>query len=179
MHDPQRTLESLKSLRRERADRSPFASHTDFLRWSDQAAPLLEFNQELAESFKGSTRAATTVQTWRPEKYVPAINNAIGAVNKAITLLEHQSSLDSERKMQLNPPQNIPAPEKLTLKWLYENAPWSFYVWLLGVVSVSFALGFSASEIWTKINNANLSSAAPVTMNPTATSQPVKAASKP
>ena len=75
MHDPQRTLESLKALRRERGDTSPFSTHTEFLRWADQAAALLDFNPELAESFKSSVRAATTVRTWKPEKYVPAIKD--------------------------------------------------------------------------------------------------------
>ena len=179
MHDPQRTLESLKALRRERGDTSSFSTHTEFLRWTDDAAALMAFNPELAASFKNSTRAATTVREWEPEKYIPAINNAIGTVNKGITLLEHQLLAEAAPGVQLAPPTNMTAPEKLTLKWLYEHAPWSFYVWFFGVAAASFALGFSTSKALTRINNENLRIAAPTTMKPTIASPPVKAASTP
>lgn len=63
MHDQQRALESLKFLRHERGEVSPFATHTDFLRWADQAGPLLIFNAGLTEEFERSISAATTVRT--------------------------------------------------------------------------------------------------------------------
>jgi len=186
MHDPQRTLQSLIALRYERTDYSPFKTHTEFLQWADKAGPLLQFNGELAQQFLGSVHAATAVRTWKPEKYISAINNAIGSVNQAITQLEHQTtevatSAEANAVIDGSPlgGHAPPPPDKLTLKWLYEHAPWSFYVRLFGVVAVAFGLGFSASESLTTMKSANLSVAAPTTTKPTSVSAPIRPASTP
>ena len=148
MYDPQRTLESLKALRHERGDTSPFATHTDFLRWADQASPLLEFTPELAEAFKSSVSAAITVRTWKPEKYVPAINNAFGSVNRAITLLEHQLPQATVQVESIQPhaPAPIEAPSKDTIKWLYEHVSLSLVGGGVSLLVTSFLLGLAFSE---------------------------------
>ena len=170
MHDPQRTLESLRALRRERGDTSPFATHTDFLRWADQAAPLLAFEPELAEAFKGSASAATTVRTWKPDKYVPAINNALGTVNRAITLLENMRPTAAELNEQPTPAGPPKAAEpKVTLKWLLEHATWQVYTSLLGALAVAFGLGRELGKLETQIQTSNLSKPAPTTTTPTNT----------
>ena len=167
MHDPQRTLESLKSLRHERGDTSPFATHTDFLRWADRAAPLLTFNPGLAEEFKNSASAATTVRTWKPEKYVPAIDNAIGAVNRAITLLEHAAAPAPAHVSPSPTPTILGTPEKVTIRWLYEHVPFSLVGGGLGVLATAFLLGlaFSETRLYALIKNTiaapSISSASP------------------
>jgi hypothetical protein len=170
MHDPQRTLESLKALRHERGDTSPFATHTEFLRWADQAAPLLAFEPELAEAFKSSASAATTVRTWKPEKYVPAINNAIGTVNRAITLLEHVQPTTAAAE-ELKAPAEVPnaTEPKVTLKWLFEHATWQVYTSLLGALAVAFGLGRELGKLETQIQTSSLSKPAPTTTTPTDT----------
>ena len=167
MHDPQRTLESLKSLRHERGGASPFATHTDFLRWADQAAPLLAFNPEMAEEFNSSASAATTVRTWKPEKYVPAINNAIGAVNRAITLLEHAAAPAHAHVSTISTPMILVAPDKVTIKWLYEHVPFSLVGGGVGVLAAAFLFGlaFSGTRLYALIKNKiaapSISSASP------------------
>ena len=146
MHDQQRTLQSLKFLSHERGEVSPFATHTDFLRWADQAGPLLVFNAGLTEEFERSTSAATTVKTWKPEKYVLAINNAIGAVNRAITLLEHTRAPANTHGSSSPARSALVAPDKVTLKWLYENVPLTFVGGGLGMLGAVFLLGVAFSE---------------------------------
>ena len=176
MHDTARTLESLKALRRDRGDHSPFSNHTAFLKWVDEAAPLLAFNQALAEEFNNSTQAATIVRTWRPEKYVPAINDAIGAVNRAITLLEHTAppSAASTNEIENSDPMQFGAQSKqvdpkVTLKWLFEHASWSVYTTFLGVVVVAFGIGREIGKFETQIQSNSLSKPAPTTITPTNT----------
>lgn len=174
MHDRLRTLASLRALRHERSEGSPFADHTAFLRWADEVGPLLGFSEEIAKDFQASVEAATTVRTWRPEKYVPNVNNAIGAVNRGIALLEHQPTDNSARRDVKPELPTIAAPAKLTLKWLYEYAPWSFYAWLGGALAAAFALGYSSSEILTKRSrpDQNLVSQSAKPGNQTATPTP-------
>lgn len=181
MHDLPRTLESLKALRRERGDSSPFGSHTAFLRWSDQVLPLLAFDEKLAAEFKQLVEAATAVEDWRPERYAPNVNNAVGCVTRAIALLELASAPATAHNASVPAPTPPPlgAPEKVTVKWLYEHAPWSFYVWFFGALAGAFAAGFSASELLTTMKNTNLSAAAPTTIRPTSASAPSKSASQP
>jgi hypothetical protein len=170
MHPQEPVLEKLKAIRHDRADTSPFSNHSDFLLWSDRAEPLLSFNSELAEEFKRSVRAATAVRDWRPEKYDGAVNGAVGAVNKAITLLEVQIASAPKAVEQETTTLPLAAPEKLTVKWLYEHAPWSFYVWLVGALSAAFTLGFTASEFRTAGYSKNVASSAPATTVPTTAS---------
>ena len=179
MHDPQRTLESLKTLRHERGDTSPFATHTDFLRWADQAAPLLAFDTELADAFKGSASAATTVKTWKPEKYVPAINNAIGAVNRAITLLEHARPPTIASDEPASSESTKATEPKFTLKWLFAHATWQVYTSLLGALAVTFGLGRELGKLETQIQSSSFSNPAPTTTTPTKTINSSKEPTKP
>ena len=168
-------LAELKTIRHERADVSPFKDHIEFLRWSDRAEPLLSFSLELTDKFKDSVNAATAVRDWRPQMYVGAVQGAIEAVNKAITLLEMQIASESTDTMMDLTTQPLAAPEKLTIKWLYEHAPWSFYAWLFGALSVAFALGFQASEIRMAMYSKNVSSPAAITTAPTTANGPIVA----
>ena len=176
MHDPARTLESLKALRHDRGDRSPFSNHNEFLKWVDRASPLLAFNQALAEEFNNSSSAATTVRTWRPEKYIPAINNAIGAVNRAIILLEHTAlpATASTNETQIYAPiqselKSNQVYPKVTLKWLFEHATWPVYATFLGAVAVAFGAGREVGKFEVQIQSSSLSKPTPTTMTPTNT----------
>ena len=80
-------LAGLKAIRRQRGQ--SFKSHAEFLTWSDSAEPLLAFNPELAKEFKDCVRSAKLLIGYQDgSKYTGATNEAIGTVNKAITLFE-------------------------------------------------------------------------------------------
>lgn len=182
---PPSVLVALQAICHERSDRSPFRDHTDFLRWADKAEPLLSFNDVRLQEFKSSVHAAKMVFGWKEDKYDGAVNGAIGAVNQAIIELEHQQLSvaplpTSDRGPQEPPtPKAVLPPEKLTIKWLYEHAPWSFYAWFFGALAVSFAAGFSASQIMTSIKTTNFSNAAPNTATSTSANSPSRSTSHP
>jgi hypothetical protein len=140
-------LAELKTIRYERGTRSPFKDHTEFLRWSDKAEPLLAFHPGFTEEFKGSVHSAKNLLGWKEEKYDGAINNAIGVVNKAITLLETQvvalepAALAPE--VQSRP---LAAPDRVTLKWLYEHVPFPLAAGAVGTLVAAFLLGLAFSE---------------------------------
>ena len=148
MHDLSRMLESLKALRLERSNSSPFGTHTEFLRWSDQVLPLLAFDEKLAAEFKHLVEAATAVESWRPERYVPNINNAVGCVTRAIALLEHAfAPIPAHNAPPPTPaPPSLSAPDKVTVKWLYEHVPLRLVSGGLGMLAAAFALGIAFSE---------------------------------
>lgn len=178
MHDPSLTLASLRTLRRERGSSSPFSNHTEFLQWADQILPLLEFDEKLAVEFKHLVEAATTVETWRPEKYVPNINNAVGCVARAIALLEHADKTPvplPAASSEASPPA---ADAKVTMKWLFEHATWPVYATFLGSLAVSFGIGREVGKFETQIQSSSLSKPAPITTTPTNTmnssSEPMK-----
>jgi len=159
-------LVELKRLRRERGETSPFQNHTAFLKWADEVEAHLHFHPAFLQSFKHSVHAAKMVHGSRLDN-TRGVNEAIGTVNKAITLLETQEAADLEAKKLSPVATAISYPPKLTLKWLYEHAPWSFYVWLFGALSASFGVGFAISTATTKIISRPFSSAAPMTTDPT------------
>ena len=149
-------LAELKTIRHERGANSPFKDHTDFLRWSDKAEPLLAFHPGFTEEFKGSVNAAKNLLGWEESKYVGAINNAIGVVNKAITLLETQSvSLEAVALAPEVQPRPLAAPDKITIKWLYEHVPLPFVVGGVGALAAAFAIGltFSETQMYALIKN--------------------------
>jgi hypothetical protein len=177
---PPSVLAALKEVQHERGDRSPFKDHTHFLRWVDQAEPLLGFNQALLEEFQSTVRAATLMIGWKQDKYDGAVNSVIGAVNRAIIELEHQEPVPAPTPSAPQTEHSAPAaPERLTLKWLYEHAPWSFYAWFFGSLAAAFAAGLSASEALTTMKSMNLSNQAPTTTRPMSASEPSKSASHP
>jgi hypothetical protein len=178
MHDLPRMLKSLKALRRERGNSSPFGSHTEFLRWSDEVLPLLEFEDKLAAEFKHLVDAATSVETWRPQRYAPNINNAVGCVTRAITLLEHADKTPVPLPTASSEASPLTADAKVTLKWLFEHATWPVYATFLGSLAVSFGIGREVGKFETQIQSSSLSKPAPITTTPTNTinnsSEPMK-----
>lgn len=145
MHDQPRMLESLKALRRERATSSPFGSHIEFLRWSDQVLPLLAFDKKLAAAFKHLVEAATIVETWRPERYAPNVNSAVGCVARGIAALEHAAAAQAAAAPSLPTPA-LAAPNKVTIKWLYEHVPLPLVGGGMALLAAAFGLGLAFSE---------------------------------
>ena len=151
-------LAELKKLQHQRSDVSPFASHVEFLQWADNVSPRLSFDATLKSRFK---RHVDTAKFKHNSGYSPIeqINEAIGTLNQAILSLETPEPIIS-KQTTLEPPQ------KVTLMWLYQHAPISFYVSLFGAVVLAFGLGRELGKFEPKIQSSNLSSAAPITIVP-------------
>jgi hypothetical protein len=144
-------LDELKRLQHERSDSSPFDSHVEFQRWADHVAPLLKFDKSIERAFRTCITSANVSHGIGSHlDATGSINRAIGLVNQAIKALDlaqiaRQTELENSEHMSTKIAKVGP-PEKLTLKWLYEHAPWSFYVWLVGLLSLSFGLGVAFTE---------------------------------
>ena len=136
-------LSRLKELRKIRGDTNAFANHDEFLQWSDSVAPLLEFDEALCKKFLfWSDHVKSAYRMGREHR--DALGESIGVVNQAITKLELQSEQKST-KSEANA-NEIPYPQKFTLKWLYKHAPVSLWGWLLGLLFAAFTLGIGFSE---------------------------------
>ena len=82
-------IERVRKLQRQRGEVSPFASHTEFLAWSDEVIPLLSFNTSLQSQFRSAVSAANINRSLDvPDGADANINRAIGLLNQAITSLE-------------------------------------------------------------------------------------------
>ena len=78
-------LVKLKALQHQRNDMSPFATHNEFLVWSDSVLPLLSFNPSLQNQFKSAVRAANTNRSLGvPDGTNANIGRAIGLLNQAV-----------------------------------------------------------------------------------------------
>jgi hypothetical protein len=141
-------LAELRNLAHERGYESPFASQVEFEKWADQVAPRLQFDLNLAARF---VYAAKHVRSNYASGYDPlgSTNEAVGLLNQAILLLEQRaraSPTSSEATASKQPPPSLELPPKITLKWLYGNAPLSLYVWLGSLVVGAFLAGIVATE---------------------------------
>jgi hypothetical protein len=166
-------LAELKILQRQRSDASPFSSLVDFQVWADQVAPLLSFNPKLQSAFKHTVTSATVTHRLGSENDAfGSFNECIGLTNQAIRELELQRAEAVAKNMEIAVTKPIQAPEKLTLKWLYEHAPVSFYFWLFGFASVAVAVGFTASEMRTAMYSNNFKANEPSITQPTNASTP-------
>ena len=176
---PPSVLVALKEIRYERGDRSPFRDHSDFLRWTDKAEPLLGFNDSLLAEFRDSVRAAKLVIGWKQDKYDGAVNSAIGAVNRAITILEHEeppATAPAIVEAEAEAPKAVEP--KVTLKWMFEHATWPVYATLLGAVAVAFGFGREVGKLETQIQSNSFSKPAPMTTTPTSTTNSSKEPTK-
>lgn len=80
-------LTELKNLQFQRSDVSPFASHVDFLTWTDTVTGLLSFDTSLQKRFRFWVDNANFHHDTN-SSHISAINEAIGVLNQAITSLE-------------------------------------------------------------------------------------------
>ena len=158
-------LAELKKLQYQRSESSPFASKTEYLQWSDNVAGLLSYDEKLNYRFRQYVSHAKSKMALNHDP-IYGVDESIGVMNEAISSLQNTKSNMHDREQTKRSPEL----EKLTLKWLYEHAPWSFYAWLFGVCAVFFSLGFTASEIKTAIYSKPLRDHAPTTTKPTTAS---------
>jgi tRNA A37 N6-isopentenylltransferase MiaA len=68
-------LDELKKLQYKRSDSSPFASHVEFLQWSDSVAPRLSFDVNLQKTFKRHVELAKSQHNYNHSN-VEQINEA-------------------------------------------------------------------------------------------------------
>ena len=136
-------LERLQVLQKSRGDTSAFANHDEFLPWSDNVSPLLEFDEALFKNFTFWVEHVKSAHAMGREHH-EALGEAIGVVNQAITKLELQPELKLNKKKTLTEELNYP--NKVTLKWLYHHVPWSFWAWFVGLLISVFVLGLSVAE---------------------------------
>ena len=140
------TLAELRELQFERSKGSPFKDFIELQKWADRVIPRLVFDAQLQSKFKNSLAHAELHQAMSASPD-DAINEAIGVLNQAITVLENKVRFSAKATetpssvvsaVSLN---TVDLPQKITIKWLYEHAPISFYFWLAGVIMSSFAAG--------------------------------------
>jgi len=87
---PPTLLRKLKELQHPRADRSPFATHRDFMTWADAVGPLLSFNEQLRTDFRAAVSEVEALNAkYGLEEPVRSVNNALGILNQAISFVEH------------------------------------------------------------------------------------------
>ena len=72
-----------------------------------------------------------------------------GIVSAAITRIRENPPIlrtpeQSEMPSSVEPSPLI-APERVTLRWLYEHVPYSFWIWFGGLLIAAFALGITAA----------------------------------
>lgn len=142
-------LAKLRPLQYQRSDTSPFATHNDFLVWSDSVLPLLSFNQALKKRFQMAVSAANSNRSMYGEGgAIPNINSAIGILNQAVTTLETPMAKE---------PKPLEATEKITLHWLYKNAHVNLYLWFFGLLGVAVSGGFWIGNQYASITAAHQS----------------------
>jgi hypothetical protein len=136
-------LNNLRSLSKKRGDTSAFANYDEFLLWSDDVFPLLEFDDALCKRFKFWSDHVKSAYKMGRDTHRDALGECIGVVNQAIKKLEIPTA-----DIESNKPQSkeIEYPDKVTLNWLYRHVPWSFWVALIGLLITSFTFGVAISE---------------------------------
>jgi hypothetical protein len=136
-------LNNLRSLSKKRGDTSAFANYDEFLPWSDDVSPLLEFDDALCKKFEFWSDHVKSAYNMGRETHHEALGECIGVVNQAIKKLEIPTANIESDKPQTK---EIEYPNKVTLKWLYHHVPWSFWAWLIGLLISAFSLGVVVSE---------------------------------
>lgn len=137
-------LSELKKLQKTRGDLLAFSNHDEFLPWSDEISPLLEFDKSLCEKFIfWSDHVKSAYRMGR--SHHDALGECIGVVNQAIKKLELKPTLEIE-PLKNKSTADIEYPSKVTLKWLYQHVPWSIWVGLIGALMTAFSLGLVFSE---------------------------------
>ena len=141
-------VEALRMLQRERADSSPFSNHTEFLRWSDEVTPLLAFDPKIQTAFKHAVLSADV--SFKSGSHIDAtgsVGRALGLAKQALMTLDLSAAqhLTVNSEVASNPGA-VELPTKLTMKWLYEHTPVSFYAWLFGLLCAAFMAGVAFSE---------------------------------
>lgn len=136
-------LNNLRTLSKKRGDTFAFANYDEFLPWSDDVSPLLEFDETLYKKFVFWSDHVKSAYNMGRENHHEALGECIGIVNQAITKLEIPSTEIDSEKSQLK---EIEYPKKVTLRWLYHHVPWSFWAWFIGLLISAFSLGAVVSE---------------------------------
>jgi len=73
-----------------------------------------------------------------------ALSECIGIVNQAILKLELNPLVENDKEIIEG--SDVEYPNKVTLKWLYLYVPWTFWVWLIGLLISAFSIGLVTSE---------------------------------
>lgn len=133
-------LEQLRSLQITDKNEVIFHKHTSLLKWIDNVAPLLKYNNEHYSLFMDAA-LKVSVPGISSLTGIPCLNIMKSVVNRAIIELENDIQTPEITKEK-----ELKYPEKVTLKWLWEHVPaiylWSFILILIFV----FSLGIMFSQ---------------------------------
>ncbi len=136
-------LDRLKVLKKVRGDTTAFANHDEFLPWSDNVTPLLEFDEALHKKFIFWSDHVKFAYGMGREHH-EALGESIGVVNQAVIKLELQP--EGEPNKETDKIKEIPYPQKVTLKWIYQHTPISLWGVFAGLLFSAFLLGIGFSE---------------------------------
>jgi len=132
-------LAKLKELQKARGDTNAFASHDEFLPWSDNVAALLTFDEKLLTKFNYHVKHIKT-SIRHGFEHRESLGEAIGILNQAILKLETIPIQKTINKKE------IEYPKEITAKWLFQYVPVSFWVAFIGLLITVFAIGVGFSE---------------------------------
>jgi serine/threonine-protein kinase len=102
-----RLVDKLEKFKRERTNGLPFETLIDFEKWADSVSPLLSFDSKYSHEFDRSVTAATvTYRMKNPVDSATNMNNAIGILNKAITVasMRDVSEANTEEAILISKP---------------------------------------------------------------------------
>jgi hypothetical protein len=139
-------LTKLKELSKKRGDTSAFANHDEFLPWSDEVIPLLEFDKKLQDRFVFWSNHVKSANARRHDTHHEALGECIGLVNQAISKLQMQKN-ETYFKVSTPKKTELDLPEKITLNWLYQHASWKFWVGLFFTGGTIFTAGVMSSKL--------------------------------
>lgn len=127
-------LAELKKLQYQRSDSSPFASHVEFMQWSDKVAPRLSFDAKLQTAFKHHIGIAKFIHNG-PYSNVDQVNEAIGILNQAVLTLENLLTIAAQASTSVA----IEAPVKQKPSTRLK-AWWSEWGWSVAIVTAVLGL---------------------------------------
>lgn len=127
-------IEKLESLKKERGYQ--FSTIEEFELWCDDVEPLLSISSKHEREFvQAKSRAITCYRIGSYADYFNNMDEAIGALNRAIKFLEIRPNEDGEV------PAELAYPEKVTIPWLLRHVEIKHWVALAGMAVAIFIAG--------------------------------------
>ncbi len=77
------------------------------------------------------------------EKILSVVSAAITRIRENPSILTINSPPQEPQEMASQ--QSLQVPDRVTLLWLYEHVPYSFWAWLIGLLIASFVVGATAA----------------------------------
>lgn len=138
--DTKERLEFLKQLQITVPNEIAFKKHDSLLSWINKVAPLLKYDDEHYSLFRDAA-LKVSIPNISSQTAIPCLNIMRGVVDRAITELEHNLTPTTKTKKE-----ELQYPDKITLKWLWENVPFSYLWSFLLVLVFVFSLGVTFAQ---------------------------------